>query len=181
MANVGNFHTLAFRLGPGGIEGVFEHHTGEIDRPRLEGFLRSLAQGTLTNAEVFDSMGHGALVYNQEPFSLEESAPPRLVVTGPRRRLLAGSSLRPYFAVPFGDMMITGCFGLISAAADVTAGPVASRTRHRRCARLGHCAAGSCTRQQLRAPIDETSLASRYNQPSAWGVVPFALEYIQLA
>ena len=28
IANVGNFHTLAFRLGPGGIEGVFEHHTG---------------------------------------------------------------------------------------------------------------------------------------------------------
>ncbi|HSO28220.1 MAG TPA: DUF1786 family protein, partial [Anaerolineales bacterium] len=25
FANVGNFHTLAFRLGPGGIEGVFEH------------------------------------------------------------------------------------------------------------------------------------------------------------
>ena len=96
---MGNFHTLAFRLGPGGIEGVFEHHTGEIDRPRLEGLLDSLAQGTLTNAEVFDSMGHGALVYNQEPFSLEKAAP-RLVVTGPRRSLLAGSSLRPYFRRP---------------------------------------------------------------------------------
>ncbi len=32
VCNVGNFHTLAFRLGPGGIEGVFEHHTGEITR-----------------------------------------------------------------------------------------------------------------------------------------------------
>jgi hypothetical protein len=27
--------------------------------------------------------------------------------------------LRPYFAVPFGDMMIAGCFGLLAAAADV--------------------------------------------------------------
>jgi uncharacterized protein (DUF1786 family) len=28
ICNVGNFHTLAFRLGERGIEGVFEHHTG---------------------------------------------------------------------------------------------------------------------------------------------------------
>ncbi|MDO8753441.1 MAG: hypothetical protein Q7J80_06070, partial [Anaerolineales bacterium] len=27
--------------------------------------------------------------------------------------------LRPYFAVPFGDMMIAGCFGLLAATADV--------------------------------------------------------------
>ncbi len=36
ICNVGNFHTLAFRLGEKGIEGVFEHHTGEIDLPKLE-------------------------------------------------------------------------------------------------------------------------------------------------
>ncbi|MCI0554109.1 MAG: hypothetical protein L0287_24430, partial [Anaerolineae bacterium] len=28
-------------------------------------------------------------------------------------------SLRPYFAVPFGDMMIAGCFGLLAAIADI--------------------------------------------------------------
>jgi hypothetical protein len=27
--------------------------------------------------------------------------------------------LRPYFSAPFGDMMITGCFGLLAAVADV--------------------------------------------------------------
>ena len=27
-------------------------------------------------------------------------------------------SLRPYFAVPFGDMMIAGCFGLLAAVAE---------------------------------------------------------------
>lgn len=32
IVNVGNFHTIAFRLRSGRIEGVFEHHTGEIDR-----------------------------------------------------------------------------------------------------------------------------------------------------
>ena len=36
IANVGNFHALAFRLGPDGIEGVFEHHTGFLDQSRLE-------------------------------------------------------------------------------------------------------------------------------------------------
>lgn len=117
IANVGNFHTLAFRMGPVGIEGVFEHHTGLIDRARLEGLLRALAEGTLTHAEVFDSMGHGALVYDHAPFDLD-GAGLRLVATGPRRSMLLESALRPYFAVPFGDMMLTGCFGLLAATAD---------------------------------------------------------------
>ena len=41
------------------------------------------------------------------------------MIIGPRRNLLRSSSLRPYFAVPFGDMMIAGCFGLLAATADV--------------------------------------------------------------
>jgi uncharacterized protein (DUF1786 family) len=131
IANVGNFHTLAFRLGPGGIEGVFEHHTGEIDLPRLETLLRRLADGSLTHAEVFDDMGHGALVYNPEPLSLEGDGF-GVAVTGPRRNLMRPSTLRPHFAVPFGDMMIAGCFGLLSAMADVLpelAGPVRDSLR----------------------------------------------------
>lgn len=119
IANVGNFHTLAFRLGPHGIEGVFEHHTGLLDRPKLEALLRALAGGTLTRADVFDDMGHGALLYSGEPLPLDApDAPGVLVVTGPRRALLRGSALRPHFAVPYGDMMIAGCFGLLAAAAD---------------------------------------------------------------
>ena len=114
IANIGNFHTLAFRLGPGGIEGVFEHHTGLLDRPKLEGLLRSLANGSLQHSDVFGDHGHGALVYNPAPLD-----PIGVVVTGPRRSLLRGSALNPYFAVPFGDMMIAGCFGLLSAAADL--------------------------------------------------------------
>jgi uncharacterized protein (DUF1786 family) len=118
IANVGNFHTLAFRLGPTGIEGVFEHHTGFLDQPKLENLLRSLASGTLTHADVFGDQGHGALVYHAEPLSLAGDGF-GVVVTGPRRNLMRGSSLRPYFAVPFGDMMIAGCFGLLAATADL--------------------------------------------------------------
>ena len=118
VANVGNFHTLAFRLGPAGIEGMFEHHTGLIDRPRLDALLRSLAQSSLQHEEVFDEHGHGALIYNPEPLPIDESGF-GVVVTGPRRNLMRTSRLNPYFAVPFGDMMISGCFGLLAAVADV--------------------------------------------------------------
>jgi uncharacterized protein (DUF1786 family) len=118
ITNVGNFHTLAFRLGSQGIEGVFEHHTGLIDRPRLETLIQSLAGGTLKHADVFNEHGHGALVYSRQPMSLDPQAG-NLVVTGPRRAMLRSSKLQPYFAVPFGDMMIAGCFGLIRAVADI--------------------------------------------------------------
>ena len=118
IANVGNFHTLAFRLGPAGIEGVFEHHTGLIDLPKLEGLLRSLASGRLQHQDVFEDHGHGALIYDPEPLNLEKGDF-GVVVTGPRRSLMRPSSLQPYFAVPFGDMMISGCFGLLAAAGDV--------------------------------------------------------------
>jgi uncharacterized protein (DUF1786 family) len=118
IANVGNFHTLAFRLGPGGIEGVFEHHTGLLDLPRLEALLRALADSSLKHADVFEDHGHGALIYDPTPLALNEGSQ-GVVVTGPRRSLMQASSLRPYFAVPFGDMMVSGCFGLLAATADV--------------------------------------------------------------
>lgn len=118
ICNVGNFHTLAFRLGENGIEGVFEHHTGLLDQSALEKLLIALADGSLTNAQVFDSMGHGALVYSSHPLPLEHPDF-NIVVTGPRRAMLHGSRLQPYYAVPFGDMMIAGCFGLLAAAADL--------------------------------------------------------------
>ncbi len=119
ITNAGNFHTLAFRLGPTGIEGVFEHHTGLIDLPKLEGLIHALADGSLKHADVFSDHGHGALVYDPTPLVLETGEDFGIVVTGPRRGMLRGSTLRPYFAVPFGDMMITGCFGLLSATADL--------------------------------------------------------------
>lgn len=114
FVNVGNFHTLAFRMGAGGIEGVFEHHTGEIDTAKLDRFISKLADGTLQHTDVFDDMGHGALMYHTGALPN-----PAVVVTGPRRSMLRDSVHKPYFAVPFGDMMIAGCFGLLSAMADV--------------------------------------------------------------
>ena len=54
IANIGNFHSLAFRLGRDGIEGVFEHHTGELTSNILDRLLGMLADGTLKNSDVFD-------------------------------------------------------------------------------------------------------------------------------
>ena len=131
ICNVGNFHTLAFRLGEKGIEGVFEHHTGEIDLPKLEMLLHKLADGSLKHQDVFDDMGHGALMYSDQvlEFGKDEFD---IVVTGPRRNMFnrpypTGTMssienrnlLLPYFATPFGDMMIAGCFGLLAATAEV--------------------------------------------------------------
>ncbi|HEU5380088.1 MAG TPA: DUF1786 family protein [Ktedonobacteraceae bacterium] len=116
LCNIGNFHTLAFHLLAGQIVGTFEHHTGEITRPHLEEMLIKLARGTLTNDEVFNTSGHGALVLQT---SGERSQTlPFLAVTGPRRELLRGSALKPYEAVPHGDMMVAGCYGLLRALAD---------------------------------------------------------------
>jgi uncharacterized protein (DUF1786 family) len=118
IVNIGNFHTLAFRLGPRGIEGVFEHHTGLLTQLRLEAYLGALADGSLTSQAVFDDHGHGALLLDPTPLPLDAGAG-RPGVTGPRRSLLQGSSLLPCFAAPFGDMMLTGCFGLLQAMGDL--------------------------------------------------------------
>jgi len=116
VTNVGNFHCLAFRLGEGGIEGVFEHHTGEISVEQLEAFLDQLAEGSLTHAQIFESNGHGAILFQSY------AIPPGMryvAATGPRRGLLRRSRHRPYFATPFGDMMLTGCYGLVCAYGDM--------------------------------------------------------------
>lgn len=118
IANIGNFHTLAFRLRGYQVEGVFEHHTGLIDQKKMDSLLEDFADGSLTHEEVFGDHGHGALIYSGEPYPLGLGQYD-LVITGPRRNLMRGSSMRTYFAAPYGDMMLTGCFGLLAAAAEI--------------------------------------------------------------
>ena len=112
IANVGNFHTLAFRFDDGVIAGLFEHHTGELKREQLEQFIQRLVEGTLTHDAVFGSKGHGALVLDKRPVPLDF-----LAIVGPRRGVLLHSRFDPYFATPYGDMMLAGCYGLVRAYA----------------------------------------------------------------
>ncbi len=114
IANVGNFHTLAFRFSDGLITGVFEHHTGELKPGQLEQLIAQLAAGTLTHAAVFNSNGHGAVLFDTRPQALDF-----LAVVGPRRGVLLNSPQHPYFATPYGAMMLAGCYGLVRAYAEL--------------------------------------------------------------
>ena len=113
LVNLGNMHATAFHLQGDRIVGLFEHHTGLIDQGKLNMLLERLVDGTLRNSDVFDDHGHGAHIFGGN------SAAPFLAVTGPQRALLRGSPLQPHFAVPYGDMMLSGCFGLARGFAGI--------------------------------------------------------------
>ena len=117
VVNVGNFHTIAFRWGEDGIEGVFEHHTGMLDAAKLDGLVTRFAEGSLLHEEVFMDHGHGALLLETSPL-VQNHQDLFLAVTGPRWIMMEKSDLNPYFATPFGDMMMAGCFGLLKAVGD---------------------------------------------------------------
>lgn len=114
IVNIGNFHTLAFQFLHGRFLRLFEHHTGEVTRAELAAWVRALADGTVRHEAVFADNGHGALVLDDRPLPLTFVA-----ITGPRRSLLADAGLPVYAAVPHGDQMLAGCFGLLRACADV--------------------------------------------------------------
>jgi uncharacterized protein (DUF1786 family) len=112
LINLGNMHTLAFHLRGYSIMGLFEHHTDFMTVEKLDDMTQRLAKGTLSNEEVFESEGHGCHIIEGD------GSPDFLAVTGPRRNLMANSALNPNFAAPHGDMMLTGCFGLVRAFAE---------------------------------------------------------------
>jgi uncharacterized protein (DUF1786 family) len=111
ILNLGNMHALAFHLRGTAIISLYEHHTGEMTDPQIEDFTQRLALGELMQEEVFESKGHG--VYYASGEGSQGSRLSSLAVTGPQRGRLQGSKLNPYFAAPYGDMMLTGCFGML--------------------------------------------------------------------
>ncbi|MCH8920321.1 MAG: pyruvate formate lyase-activating protein [Chloroflexi bacterium] len=121
LLNLGNMHALAFHLHGTRILSLYEHHTGEVSADQFVDFTQRLIAGTLRHEDVFESKGHG-VYYADGPARPEPverpTARPFLAVTGPQRAKLRGSVLDPYFAVPHGDMMVSGCFGLLWAFAE---------------------------------------------------------------
>ena len=125
VLNLGNMHALAFHLRGTQIVSLYEHHTGEMTAGQIEDFTERLVAGTLTHQEIFGSKGHGAYyAENRRPSGAglkpapTQGASPIVAVIGPQRGKLRGSRLDPYFAVPNGDMMIAGCYGLLWAFAE---------------------------------------------------------------
>lgn len=110
ILNVGNQHTVGVLVKNEHILGLFEHHTRILDPSSLKDFVEKLRAGGLTDEEVFGSGGHGAHI---TPRYSEQEPYPFVAVTGPRRGMAA--ELGYYFAVPNGDMMLVGCFGLVNA------------------------------------------------------------------
>ena len=109
IVNLGNQHVVGALVQDDRVYGMFEHHTHLVDLGKLVELVTGLREGTLSNDAVYADEGHGAYI------SPEYRGPFRfLAVTGPRRALAA--PMEPYFAVPYGDMMLTGAFGLLAAA-----------------------------------------------------------------
>jgi uncharacterized protein (DUF1786 family) len=111
IINFGNGHTVAAVLAAGRITGILEHHTSELTAEKLRSLVQQLCRGTIKNSEVFQDGGHGAYV-DSIPGKIE-----RVLVTGPRRQsfLSCGAIKGAVAASPGGDMMITGCIGLLEA------------------------------------------------------------------
>ncbi len=111
IINFGNGHTVAALLAEDRITGIFEHHTAELSPEKLREFTDKLCNGTIKNSEVFEDGGHGAYI---------DSVPDKIgvtLVTGPRRQMFlsSGALQGAVAASPGGDMMITGCIGLVKA------------------------------------------------------------------
>ncbi|WOF16191.1 pyruvate formate lyase-activating protein [Methanoplanus sp. FWC-SCC4] len=103
LVNAGNGHTLAFTIKGTEILGIFEHHTGSLSQEKMNYYLNKLRTGTITNEEVFEDGGHGASVRK----NLDSEY---IAVTGPNQNKILPDA---YHASPFGDMMLSGCFGLL--------------------------------------------------------------------
>ncbi len=107
--NLGNSHAVAFHLDGLKIKGFFEHHTNLLDGAKIEELIDKLARGVLTHNEVYDGGGHGAVVMGKSRHQ------PFLAVTGPRQDIAKGMQIELHQAVPHGDTMLTGCYGLVKA------------------------------------------------------------------
>jgi uncharacterized protein (DUF1786 family) len=110
VVNLGNAHTFAALVQGARLYGIYEHHTGLLPPSKLFDHMARFQAGDLTNEEIFQDQGHGCAYApdfpRERPFAFT-------VITGPQRRLAQGWP--GVLAAPFGDMMLTGCFGLIAA------------------------------------------------------------------
>lgn len=109
VLNVGNEHVLGALVEGDRVYGIFEHHTHRVDLGKLVELVSEFREGRLTNDAVYEDGGHGAVIAADYPGHFHF-----LAVTGPRRALAA--PMEPYFAVPLGNMMLSGAFGLLASA-----------------------------------------------------------------
>jgi uncharacterized protein (DUF1786 family) len=113
LVNLGNMHTFGILLRGRRILGLFEHHTHLLTTEKLAALVAGLRAGTLDFETIFAEDGHGAtFAADYRPAGGFDF----VAVTGPNRHL--ARPLGWFEAVPHGDMMLAGPFGLIAAARD---------------------------------------------------------------
>ncbi|KUO78119.1 MAG: hypothetical protein APF81_06910 [Desulfosporosinus sp. BRH_c37] len=105
--NIGNSHTIVAAIHGERVYGIFEHHTSMVNLESLAKLVRRFQSTELMNTEVFEQGGHGATLHPEMHQGWDFVA-----VTGPRRSM--AKPLGWYEAAPFGDMMLTGCFGILA-------------------------------------------------------------------
>ena len=108
LVNIGNMHTFGVAIRDQRVYGLFEHHTGGITPAVLAHLVERLQSGTLTHDEVTANGGHGAAF---DPAYRKAGEFPFVAITGPNRRVAV--PLGYHAAVPHGDMMLAGPFGLV--------------------------------------------------------------------
>lgn len=111
IVNMGNRHVMCALVRGEKMVGLLEHHTGMLDTTTLRDLLARFRTGALSNEEVLRDGGHGCHMHKP---SLRSARFDFVAVTGPNRGMLKGGDI--HTAVPHGDIMLTGCFGLLEAA-----------------------------------------------------------------
>jgi uncharacterized protein (DUF1786 family) len=107
--NFGNGHSLMSRVEDEELDGLFEHHTSQLTPGTMADYVRRFAARSLPDAEVFAGGGHGVVPVSS-PFDL---AAIEVVVTGPNRGRFPALGVPALEAGLYGDMMLTGCWGLL--------------------------------------------------------------------
>jgi uncharacterized protein (DUF1786 family) len=111
VLDIATSHTVAAALENGQLCGFFEYHTADITTARLDELLRQLPDGRLSHEGILEEGGHGAYIRNAFGYEGVQL----ILATGPRRRLVADSTLPVAWGAPWGDNMMTGTVGLLEA------------------------------------------------------------------
>jgi uncharacterized protein (DUF1786 family) len=111
VLDIATSHTVGAAVCDGDIAGFFEYHTKDVTRERLESMIRGLAGGRLRHDVVLSEGGHGA--YHRRDIAFGANGV--IVATGPKRARMQGSALPIVWGAPWGDNMMTGTVGLLTA------------------------------------------------------------------
>ncbi|KJS32292.1 MAG: pyruvate formate-lyase activating enzyme [Desulfatitalea sp. BRH_c12] len=111
ILDVATSHTVIAALTGDQVAGFVEYHTRDITLERLETLIVALADGRLRHDQVLAEGGHGAYLRQAVGYTNVRA----IIVTGPKRRLMAGTRLPVHWGSPWGDNMMTGTVGLLES------------------------------------------------------------------